>query len=754
MKPRTTIVLIVLLIAGAVYVIARQAGLFRPEPTDRSQENNLFATEIRDAAELTISCRSAETRISFRRRDTTWRIVSPIDARAEEHKVREIIDALKNLRYERRPAPGEVGDDVTSLNLPLWTVTLIGEAGLKNVLHVGNAVPLADGMTYVQPAGEKQTYVVAVDFATKLGRELKEFRDKAVLEFKPGDLAGLSVRGREEYELALHKGRWGIVRPVSAPADEKQVRNLIDKLTSVQAVEFVADKPKKLAPFGLAEPRLTVRLRLKAQEPTPATASAPAETRPAEGKSFGLALGSQSKDNVYAKLLDAPCIFLVPADLLEKLQPKLTDLRDKQVMPVNSADVERVELALPSGDVTLTKQDGQWFMQAPFEGAADSRSVENLLKKINSLQASSLRDDPLAAGSAGLDSPRAKIMVHLAGQGKTATLLLGAKSPSGEMTFVKEAADKSLAVVKTADIAPLLAKPAAYWNPTLLKLPAAARPARIELRRPDGTFSLRRSDAGGWSLTKPLAADAETSAANKIVDSLEDLTATKIVSLGKAAARKYAKAEKIIAVSATTQMPPPASAAATQAATRPAPKPISKTYRLKIAMTDDGSFAWLEGADITAVGRFAPSLYDSFAAELRSRTIWSIKPEDVQAVRIDAGSEKLHLRREKDTWQCPQDTYVRIDAAKVKSWLEDVQNLTAESFASHRRGDAAKFGLDAPAMTVVVADKTTTRTVTVSKTGPKGSKNRYAAATGIEGVFILPGETVKKLTRSLKDFKQ
>ena len=778
MKPITTIVLAVLLVV-CIVVALFTSDLFtpsKPKDGDEVKRQDVFDPAPGKPVKLVIDGRNGH--FAFEKADDKWRIAEPVQAKAEDWRVNDVADALKDLKG--RPAEG-VGDETTGLDKPVWTVTLTDDKQKVHKLLVGRPRPMKSSETYVRPAGGKTTYIADVDFASKLDKPLSDYRDETVLDLKTDDVARVTIAGKESFELVRKDDQWALTRPVSSPADAEEVKKVLDAVARVTASEFVDDAPKDLAPYGLDRPQLIAEVQMKPEEPKEDKSSTQPATKPAvppkPGKKQGLALGKQVGDKLYARLTGAPGVFKVPDSKLKDLQPKLVTLRDKKVLRVSADDVTAVEIEMPAGKAALARKLDAWEMTSPLKGPADKDAVQKLLDGVAGLKAENFEDAPSAAQVRGLETAKVKITLSLAGKGEKATLLIGDQSGSGEMTFVKSASGLSVAVVKTSDLKDLLAEPATYWDRTVLKLPPDAKVSRLELRRPDATFTLARKDAGGeWQLSAPLAADGDKDQVNKIIDRLEDLKADRIVYLGSQVPDSYAKAQSIMQVLVTTQQTPPAAASqpatqpasqpASQPATQPAtqasqpagpkPEPAETVHQVTVAKVGLHSYAWAKGAKVLAVGQFAPSLYDDLAGELRSREIWKIDPDKITGISLLAGEDKLLLARDGENWTYTPDRYVKIDATKVADFLKDVKELKAEKFAVQKTpADLKEYGLDKPWLTLELTDEKGKRTaLTVSHAGATKTEDRYAVSPGVEGVFKLPASAVEKLGKKLADLKK
>ncbi len=774
MKPKTAIILAALLVLCIAFALFRGDLFTSPKPEEPGQEQKLFEPAPGKCVALTIEGKAQK--MAFKKVDDVWRMVEPIRAKAEDWPVNDVADAFKDLKG--RPA-GDVGSETTGLDKPLWKVTIVDDKKASYRLLVGRPRPMQSSQTYVRPAKSEQDFIVDVDFAYKLNKPLSDFRDKTVLDLKTDKIARLEVLGKLSYELVKKDDKWGIVKPISAAADKDEVKKLLDEAARVTAGEFVADAPKDLAAYGLTQPRLLVRIEMEPEKPT--TTPATTQAAPKPGKSHGLALGKQVGEKIYAKLLDEPAVFKVDKSMLEDLQPKLVNLRVKKVLRLAADDITGVEIDVPAGKAALAKKNGQWEMTAPLKGKADEDTVKKLLDGAADLKADSFKDSVAILKTYGLDSPTAKLTFSLAGKGETISLLIGGETPSGEMTFVKSAAGLAVAVVETDDLKNLLAEPATYWDRTLLKLADGERTVRLQLRRIDETFTLARDANDDWSLSTPLAAPADSDHVNKLIDHLADLSADKIVHLGKQAPQSFARATEIMQVIATTERTPeppepttkpttqPTTEPTTQATrpattqpttgpatTRPAPKPIIKTYNVTVAKVSLHAYAWVPGGKIVSVGEFAPSLYDDLAGELRSRKIWEIDPDKIRNIKLTAGKDSLELRKDGKTWTYTADRYVKIDADKVESFLKDIKEPGAKKFVAHKAPtDLSKHGLDKPWLRLELTDeKGGKSTLALSHAGATKMEDRYGTASTVQGVFELEASTIEKMTKTLKDFRK
>ena len=291
---------------------------------------------------------------------------------------------------------------------------------------------------------------------------------------------------------------------------------------------------------------------------------------------------------------------------------------------------------------------------------------------------------------------------------------------------------------------------AEYWDTPILAIPLTERVVGLEIvGRTDDDIALVPRVAGTWAFDKPISAPAQSKPVNDIITAMRDITATKIVALDSSVPDQYAKANNVLTVKVTTELP-----TTLQPASEPAAEEAGKkVYAFRVAKMGADSFVWTEGGKITAVGKMSGSFYDTFSAELRALRIGSTSEEPVDLVRITADMESLELRRQGGQWVCPADPHMRLDNEKVDNYIRDANWIRCDRFVRHSSSDLAQYGLDKPATVVefVFASGSTYRFAIAA--GGVGANARYACASGVEGVFVLSAESVRALARTAADFQ-
>lgn len=759
MNVKTTIVLVILLAAGLTYLAVTQMGWLPsagPHPAAPADTFAPLTDQTGNIVELTIDSLAGKTVLL--RHDDGWVLGGP-DAPADKALADSAVGTFTTLRYVSRYAPGSRDypkDDQTSLSAPLGTVSFKNDKGQANSLKIGRPVALTANQRYVQLGGSDDVYVIEPDVMAALNRSPDDYRDKSVCPFKTEQAQRIVIHARDQYTLVKTDGKWAIESPSPGRAVEGQVTSLLSAMAGLKASRFVENAPSSLVPYKLDDPRVFISVDLSETPTTPA-ASAPAAALPI--RTVTLQLSSPIDGKVFGKLAQKSWIFQVDAAQVAALQPRLLDMRDKSVLDIGLQEIARLELQ-PAGQpaATLEKIDGNWKMTAPFAGPAQPDAVEKLVKTIQDLKASDYADAAGVPVLTGLEKPAARIAISLRGSDKTITLLLGVKTPSGQMGYAQEASSKTVAVIPADSYDVLTQAPSAYWQRKLLELPPPAGLAELRLQRGGQNIVVAQTAFGQYQMTAPLQAKADFDNVEAILSAAQSLQANKLVSLDKQLPQRFENAAgRITAEFVFAQNPPPAttsapaSGLASAPASAPASQPAGKTFVLAMVKEGGKTYLWRPDQQTIAVGEADGAVYDYFDAELRDRAAFAFASAKVTGLTITAGDKTLQLVRNGGDWADAADRFVKIDNRSVQKFLDDLAAVKAVRFVQI---NPQKADLDKPAKSLrLELEDGKSLDLKVSNIGPENSSDLYALGSDSGGVFVIPAESAKNISANLADFQ-
>ncbi len=217
-----------------------------------------------------------------------------------------------------------------------------------------------------------------------------------VVNFDRDKIDGVVIQnGDDKIDIRRHDDKWRLETPIKDQADSSLVTNLLSELenwqkdASISAKEMEADK-SKLADYGLANPKL--RLKLVGQ-------GAPPEIL--FGKDAAL------EGRMYVRFDNSKETFLAGQSVKKALDKKPEDFRDRKLTDLIMAQVVRVVLKTPAGEMELQKKGDHWEIVKPLHTRADDQKVSDMIAQVTTARIQQfVADDRGDLHPYGLAEPR------------------------------------------------------------------------------------------------------------------------------------------------------------------------------------------------------------------------------------------------------------------------------------------------------------------------------------------------------------
>jgi hypothetical protein len=354
-------------------------------------------------------------------------------------------------------------------------------------------------------------YIYFVERKREPASEAGEKKEKVFAALDAARIEELRLTGSGGTTSVLQKkdGRWSLVEPLAAAADEGEVSSLTTNLSSLESQRVVDEQPKSLADYGLAAPKVQVAFRAAGDKNL---------------RTLRLGEKTPTGGDMYAQVDGSPRVFLVSGFLHATFDKKPFDLRDKAALKIDREKVDGIEVQGPSGTIRFTKALDGWRIAAPIEARADAGTVEGLLSRISGAQMRAVVTEqaPDDLGPYGLDEPA--YTVTLASGSARSVFQTGTKNAEGQI----HARDASRPVVFTVDgfVVDDLAKGVSEYRPKDLFEFRTFTGNRLEVTRDGATVAFEKQklkkegDPERWAQVQPAATIEDT----KIVDALSKVT--------------------------------------------------------------------------------------------------------------------------------------------------------------------------------------------------------------------------------------
>src|SRR5438876_6445582 len=220
-----------------------------------------------------------------------------------------------------------------------------------------------------------------------------------VVTFDRNKINGIVIQnGDEKVEMRRSDNRWRLETPIKDQADNSLIENLLSDLENwqkdgtISAKEVDADKTK-LNEYGLHKAKL--RLKLIGQD------------RPPE-LLFGKDAALEGK--MYVRFENSKETFLAGQSVRKDIDKKPEEFRDRKLTDLITAQVSRVILKTPAGEMDLQKKGDHWEIVKPLRARADDQKINDLIAQITTARIQQfVADDHGDLHLYGLAEPRGAI---------------------------------------------------------------------------------------------------------------------------------------------------------------------------------------------------------------------------------------------------------------------------------------------------------------------------------------------------------
>ena len=328
---------------------------------------------------------------TLQRAEKGWRIVAPIEARADEAALEALVGRLTTLRALRTVTP-DGGDGATfGLAPPSTRLELSREGGASLALELG-ARNEFDGSSFARIAGTPRVF--SIDAATRKALELglDALRDRRVVPARDTEITSLALTSPTNRWTLRRDGpkRWRLDQPGSLRADTAAVRVVLFAATDWRGQRVAAESGDPAA-FGIGAPdgtRLVFGLL--------------------DGRSIEVEVGWKD-GKVYVRPDGAATIWEVSAGFLPRLDVPAEGLVDRTALGFDRDAVREWKLEAGAEVFVVQRKPGAeagWQLLQPRIAPLDTGRVQAVVAALAALRTDEWpADDPAAAEARGLQPP-------------------------------------------------------------------------------------------------------------------------------------------------------------------------------------------------------------------------------------------------------------------------------------------------------------------------------------------------------------
>lgn len=361
----------------------------------------------------------------------TFKVTQPIDYPADKSSVKLMLEKLEKLQF---------GDMVTDKPEKHAEFEVTAEKGVRLAVYEKDNTDkpradfwigaMKDGYTLLRAEGHNEVVQVVGAIKSIFAKDLKGWRDKAILDFKREDANKIEVESPagtyvlhaetaadEAKPNKKEKTTWKLdVTPmVVETLDDDVPSGIVTALYSLKAADF-ADGVK-LADVGLEQPLWTITVSLTDQS-----------------KKQLLIGNKKDEQDTYVKVPDQAQVFLIKKYTLDRIARRPIDLRDKTVTSFKDDDVAEVEIVKDKSRLQLRKDNDSWKATPPTK--LDDIKVKSAISALANMKATGFSEqrDPVKTG---LGKPQGVVTVSLKDKSKI-VLRVGSEAEDNAVYLARE----------------------------------------------------------------------------------------------------------------------------------------------------------------------------------------------------------------------------------------------------------------------------------------------------------------------------
>ena len=540
--------------------------------------------------------------------------------------------------------------------------------------------------------------------------------------------------GDEKIEIRRRDNKWRLETPIKDQADGASIENLLSDLENWQkagtipAKDIEADK-SKLNEYGLNKPKLKLKLF--------------GEHRPPEilfGKDAAL------EGRMYVRFENSKETFLATQSIKKDIDKKAEEFRDRRLTDLTAAQVRRITLKTPAGEMELEKKGDHWDILKPLRARADDEKVGDLIAQITTARIQQFAaDDHGDLRPYGLAEPRGSITLFGQEEKKGRKVELGesikvfGREDQGQTLQIGSVPDKQKDQVYVR-FAP---RRSVYTLPKKIEEVLNTKPADLRdnhLARIDtnildritidaagkGKTVLARKD-GNWTIANRNNAPADSGAVQHLIDTIGNERVKQFVEDVASNLPKYGLDKPHLQVTFSSF------ASENTAETKAGDQPFATIAFGKA----DGDNVYARLADEPFVVAVRRGLLDQISTDplqWQELSIFKFKPEQIHRLSVMTDRELSLEREQNNQWRWVKGSG-EINQVNVQSVLNTLSSLHAARWLGTT---TPQHGFEKPQLVLTFTtspdDKASHKLII--GTGANESMSR-ARVEGREGTFVI-----------------
>jgi hypothetical protein len=273
------------------------------ETAEKSKDKILTGTKDEVSAIL-FSDQDTGLQLDLAKDEGTWRIVAPLNAKADQLAVDSLLSSLFEFQYT---------DEIESPNLadfglePAKRVIKLTQNNAQSTISLGNKAPVGYSV-YLRLNEDSKVLVGSQHLFSATEKSLRDFRDKGILQVAVEDINEFEVGSK----LKLKRDKTLFVTDRGFKTDKSMVQSILNAVVQLKATDFI--EGDKSAWFNAKD---TIGVKINGQH------------------SLWVV---KREDKVYASTDAKTSVYEVEGSIMAHLEKTNEDLRDKKIVAIDTSD--------------------------------------------------------------------------------------------------------------------------------------------------------------------------------------------------------------------------------------------------------------------------------------------------------------------------------------------------------------------------------------------------------------------------------
>jgi len=438
MNPRNTLLLLLLTAAVGAYVYFYEIKGGEEREKEKTAAGKLIDIKKDSVTAITIRPDGVE----LKKVGATWELTAPVQYQADDGTVSSLLYSLESAQRDQKDITKSRADYAGFGLEPARTELIVRhEKGKQDTLYFGDG-NVTTTMVYARVNSDPEVVLTSNGLSNNAKKSLLDWRNKDLLVFDNNAANRLLLATpKNRFELKKENGKWQMLTPIKASADESKISSLLSRVRYGRINEFTAEQMNDAKNYGLDKPSYEFTVFFGANDAQKA-----------------LSFGKKEGANYYAHDPARPQVFKVDTSLVKDLNVSLMDLRNKKLAEFESWNADYVELNYADTLKIVCEKDtsGNWQIKAPQEKKAKSWEVSNITGGLSGMEATAFVDEnAVDLKKYGLDKPRLIVTIKQKGS-EVSKVLIGKEK--GDRVFAKAANSPVVVEVKKEDADKLFKK--------------------------------------------------------------------------------------------------------------------------------------------------------------------------------------------------------------------------------------------------------------------------------------------------------